>query len=228
VRSGPPDPNGLGPFASKRALSCAELIVGTLVVLGHNVYRVLPNEVPILVVIALLSFRLRDGRWSAMGFRRPRSWPRLLIIAIVAAVVLLLMGEFVVGPIAQNFWPSPKMPSMATEIPGHPQAAFKALLIVWTFAAFGEEFVYRGYLLVRGADLGERSTPAWWISMLFVSILFGYGHYYKGPAGIVESTFSGLVLGSAYLIAGRNLWASVLAHGLVDTAGVAALFFGLS
>jgi membrane protease YdiL (CAAX protease family) len=216
------------PLASPRALSCVELIVGTLIVLGHNVIRVLPNEVPLLVVIGLLSFKLRDGGWSAMGFRRPDSWPRLLGIAIAASVIALLVGELIIGPIAQNFWPSPKMPSMAAHIPGNPRAAFKALLIVWTFAAFGEEIAYRGYLLVRGADLGTRSTPAWWISMLFVSILFGFGHYYKGPTGIVESAFSGLVLGSAYLLAGRNLWASVLTHGFVDTAGVAALFFGLS
>lgn len=228
MRAPRPDPIGVRPFASSRALSCAELIVGTLIVLGHNVFRVLPNEIPILVVIGLLSFRFRDGGWSAMGFRRPDSWLRLLGIAVAAAVIALLVGELIVGPIARTFWPPPKMPSMAANIPGNPQAALKALLIVWTFAAFGEEIAYRGYLLVRGADLGARSTPAWWISMLFVSILFGFGHYYKGPAGIVESTFSGLVLGSAYLLAGRNLWASVLTHGFIDTAGVAALFFGLS
>jgi hypothetical protein len=215
-------------FSFPRALTCAELIVGTLIVLGHNVFRVLPNEVPILVVIGLVSFRLRDGGWSAMGFRRPDSWPRLLGIAIVAAVIALLAGELIVAPIAQHFWPPPKMPGMAADISGNPQAALTALLIVWTFAAFGEEIAYRGYLMVRGADLGARSTPAWWMSMLFVSIVFGFGHYYKGPAGIVESTFSGLVLGTVYLLAGRNLWASVLAHGLVDTAGVAALFFGVS
>ena len=82
--------------------------------------------------------------------------------------------------------------------------------------------------MARGADLGARSTPAWWISMLFVSLVFGFGHYYKGPAGIAESTFSGLVLGTAYLLAGRNLWASVLAHGFMDTVGIAALFLGVS
>jgi membrane protease YdiL (CAAX protease family) len=215
-------------FAFPRVLSCAELIVGTLIVLGHNVFRVLPNEVPILVVVGLVSIRLRDGGWSAVGFTRPHSWPRLLGIAIVAAVIVLFAGELIVGPIAQSFWPPPKMPGMAADISANPWAALKALLIVWTFAAFGEEVAYRGYLMVRGADLGARSTPAWWISMLFVSIVFGFGHYYKGPAGIAESTFSGLVLGSAYLLAGRNLWASVLAHGFIDTAGIAALFLGVS
>jgi membrane protease YdiL (CAAX protease family) len=100
--------------------------------------------------------------------------------------------------------------------------------VVWTFAAFGEEIAYRGYLMTRAADLGRRSVAAQWIGMVFVSALFGLGHYYKGFAGIVDSTFAGLILGSAYLLAGRNLWACILAHGLIDTVGVAALFLGFA
>src|SRR5258708_27178952 len=41
------------------------------IVIGHNVFRVVPNEVPILFVLGLLSVRVRDGGWSAIGFRRP-------------------------------------------------------------------------------------------------------------------------------------------------------------
>ena len=59
-------------------------------------------------------------------------------------------------------------------------------------------------------------------------MLFGIGHYYKGPSGIVDSTFSGLVLGIAYLAAGRNLWASILAHGFIDTFAVVVVFLGLA
>jgi membrane protease YdiL (CAAX protease family) len=35
--------------------------------------------------------------------------------------------------------------------------ALLALVVVWTFAAFGEEIAYRGYLLTRAADTGRRS-----------------------------------------------------------------------
>ena len=113
-------------------------------------------------------------------------------------------------------------------ITGNVKVAFVALLLVWTFAAFGEEIAYRGYLLTRAADIGGRSTNAYWLGIVFVSILFGYGHYYKGPAGIVDSGVAGLILGSAYMLAGRNLWASILAHGFIDTFGVIDAFFGWS
>ena len=68
------DPPSLTP--AWRVFSAIELLVGAFIVIGHNVYRVVPNEVPILVLLGLLSVRFRNGRWSAIGFKRPESWPR--------------------------------------------------------------------------------------------------------------------------------------------------------
>src|SRR6266850_1831663 len=127
-----------------RALSAFEFLLGAFVVIGHNVFRILPNEVPIC------------------------------------------LGDFVIEPLTGKFWPAPVAPAMANEIAGNPKVAALALLIVWIFAAFGEEISYRGYLIRRGADVGSRSTAANWIAMLLVSILFGYGHYYKGTSGVID------------------------------------------
>jgi len=65
------------------------------------------------------------------------------------------------------------------------------------------------------------------VGMVFVSVLFGLGHFYKGLAGMIDSGVAGLILGSAYLLSGRNLWTSIFAHGFIDTFGVIALYFGL-
>jgi membrane protease YdiL (CAAX protease family) len=211
-----------------RGVSALELLLGTFVVIGHNVFRVVPNEVPILVVLGLISFRVRGGGWSGLPFRRPESWRRIFLIAIAAAALRVVLGEFVVDPLTSRVWPPIVAPAGTEAIAGNPEKALLWLGIVWTWAAFGEEFGYRGYLLTRAADLGRGSGTAYLVGMVFVSVLFGFGHFYKGPAGIVDSGFAGLVLGAAYLISGRNLWASVLAHGVIDTYGVAALYFGWS
>src|SRR5207245_4259105 len=68
-------------------------------------------------------------------------------------------------------------------------------LLVWTFAAIGEEIGYRGYLINRAADAGGRSKAVYWIAVVLVSVFFGYGHYCKGPAGVVDSGMAGIVLG---------------------------------
>jgi membrane protease YdiL (CAAX protease family) len=209
-----------------RAVSALELLLGASIVIGHNVFHVVPNEVPILVGLGLLSIRLRDGGWAAMGLKRPVSWRRTLLIAVAAAALRIGVSAAVIDPVTSHFWPPAMAPAGFEAITGNFREAFWWLFVVWTFAAFGEEIGYRGYLLARAADLGGGSTLAYWAGIAIVSVLFGYGHYYKGPAGIVDSGFAGLILGAAYLVSGRNLWACILAHGLIDTFGVVVLFLG--
>jgi membrane protease YdiL (CAAX protease family) len=205
-----------------------EFLLGAFIVIGHNVLHIVPNEVIILTILGLFSIRVRDGSWSAMGFKRPVSWQRILLIALAAAAARILLGQFLIEPLTGFFWPKPVAPELANEITGNIKVTLLALLLVWTFAAFGEEIAYRGYLLTRAADVGKRAAAAYWIGIVLVSILFGYGHYYKGASGVIDSGVAGLILGSAYMLAGRNLWASIFAHGFIDTFGIIDAFFGWS
>jgi hypothetical protein len=112
-------------------------------------------------------------------------------------------------------------------VPAHDwEFAVRNLAIVWVFAGFGEELAYRGYLLTRAADLGNRSKIAYVAAILYVAVLFGFGHVYKGPAGVKDSTYSSLVLGGVYLFSDRNLWAAILAYGLSDTFAALVVFMG--
>jgi membrane protease YdiL (CAAX protease family) len=211
---------------TQRWISLAEFLIGAAIVIGHNVYHVIPNEVPILVVIGLISLRVRDGGWGVIGLRWPISWRRTILIAMAAAAARILVGQFVIDPLTAHFWPPSIAPSGVNEIAGHGWVALRWLLLVWTFAAFGEEISYRGYLVTRAADVGARSKVSYWIAVMLVSVLFGYGHYYKGPSGIVDSGMAGLILGAAYVLSGRNLWVCILAHGFIDSVMLIAVFFG--
>jgi membrane protease YdiL (CAAX protease family) len=217
---------GVRLLPGQRWISLAELAVGSAIVIGHNVYRVIPNEVPILFVLGLLSAQLRDGSWKAVGLRWPVSWRKTILFALAAAVLRLALGALVIDPLTAHFWPPAIAPSGMNEIAGHWWVASQWLGLVWTFAAFGEEIGYRGYLLRRAADVGGRSKPAYWAGVLVVAVLFGYGHFYKGPAGMIDSGVAGLILAGAYVLSEGNLWVCILAHGFIDTAGVVALFFG--
>jgi membrane protease YdiL (CAAX protease family) len=212
--------------AAKRWFSLAELALGTVIVIGDNVYHVIPNEVPVLFVIGLLSLRLRDGGWSVMGEHWLASWRRTVLYALAAAALRIILGVLVIDPLTAHFWPPAVAPSGSEQITGNALVALRWLLLVWTFAAFGEEIAYRGYLLTRAAEAGGRSKAANWVAVLIVSGLFGYGHYYKSPSGRVDSGMAGLILGAAHVLSGRNLWVRILAHGFIDTFGVPAAFFG--
>jgi membrane protease YdiL (CAAX protease family) len=168
-----------GGSPSSRTLSALELLLGAFVVIGHNVFHILPNEVPILFVLGLVSVRWRDGGWSAMGFKRPASWTRLVLIALAAAILRIILGDLVIEPLAAHYWPPIVAPVGSEAISGNIGSALVWLLLVWTWAAFGEEIGYRGYLLTRAADLGGRTSAAYWVGIVAVAVLFGYGHYYK-------------------------------------------------
>jgi len=212
--------------ASYRWTSLFEVAVGVFLVLGHNVFRVVPNEVLFLFALFWVSFKLRDGGWKVAGLKRPNSWRQTLVLALAGTVVLQVGSELLVQPLAQQIWHQPEQVSSLLSSGMTTKKALLTLAIIWTFAAFGEELGYRGYLLTRAADLGDRSRVAYVIAMVCIAVLFGFGHYYKGPAGVLDSTYSGLVLGTLFLLSGRNLWAPILAHGLSDTVAVLAVYLG--
>jgi len=210
-----------------RSLSLVELLMGGFIVIGHNVFHVVPNEVPILLVLGWISLRVRDEGWKTAGLKRPQSWWKTLALAAAAAVLLQLGGELVVVPLASRLWPEPQHVSQVMESAGLGwRQALQSLGIVWTFAAFGEELSYRGYLLTRAADIFARSKTGYVVGVILIAVLFGFAHYYKGMAGVVDSTYSGLIYGCVFLASGRNLWAAILAHGISDTFAIFVVFMG--
>lgn len=207
-------------------VSGLELLLGAAIVIGHNVYHVVPNEVPILFVLGWISIRLRDGGWRAVGLKAPASWWRTVAWALVSAAAIVVLSDIVVGPIAAMFFGAEHGSKVFATSSHDLGWTVRSLALVWTSAAFGEEMGYRGYLMTRAADLGGRSRTAYAAALIVVSVLFGIGHYYKGPGGVIASTASGLVLGAAYLLSGRNLWVPILAHGFRDTFVIVATLLG--
>lgn len=228
-----PDPNSQlsHDHAERRSgsrwISLGEAILGSLVVVGHSVWHVLPNSVPLLVAMALISFRLRERSWTAMGLGLPKSWVRTLIFTVAATVVQQAVGQFVVDPLTRPFAHYAAGANPMEGVHGS-SGLLRWLGIIWTYAAFGEEIGYRGYLLNRVADLGDRSRTALVLGLLWSSAMFGFAHWYQGPAGVVSSAVSGLVFGAAYLIAGGNLWVAICAHGFSDTLALLATYSGLA
>ena len=67
---------------------------------------------------------------------------------------------------------------------------------------------------------------SWAAGLVFVTVLFGFGHSYQGLAGMIDTGIHGLILGAVYLASGRNLWVTILAHGTADTIALGMVFLG--
>jgi membrane protease YdiL (CAAX protease family) len=221
-----PSPQPLGG----RGLSLLEFLIGGAIVVAHNVFHVVPNEVPILFVLAIASIRLREGSFRAIGLGRPESWWQTILIAAAAVVVLIVATVLVLEPLTQTLGLHAGK-SAATALglhKGDVLSELKTLGVAWTFAAFGEEIAYRRYILGRAAEAFGGTPFAYALALVFSSALFGIGHFYQGTAGMFVTASHGFIIGAFYLLSRRNLWVAVLTHGLFDTIVFVATFFGLA
>ena len=57
-------------------------------------------------------------------------------------------------------------------------------LIMWVFAAFGEEFLFGGYYMKHFAELLGGTNKSWGISTIILSIYFGVSHNYQGTTDL--------------------------------------------
>ncbi len=81
-------------------------------------------------------------------------------------------------------------------------------------AGFGEELVYRGYLL----PLSWQLLPGVWFPTLLGALLFGAVHAYQGWFGVVRTVILAMMLSLSMIFAG-TLWPAIVAHTAIDLLG---------
>lgn len=214
-------------WKDSKIVGVVELTAISVFIFIQNKYKILPiSEVPYLFLFGWMMLRLRGLKWRSIGLTKPEKWGRIIASAFVVGILIQVSSEFITEPLIAHFTKQPVDLSDFKDLPGNMTLALIYLVLIWTLAAFGEEFVFRGYILNRMADVGGRTTISWAIGLVLVSVLFGIGHFYQGISGMVGSGISSLEFGAIYFLFRRNLWAAVLAHGFSDTIGLALIYFG--
>lgn len=171
-------------------------------------------------LVLLCTWFLRRGgeRWADVGLRRPPRWwtvPLLLAVGFVLLIVLSGVLYRVVLPAVGM--PSPALNTQRVIRGDLGEYLYAAIPVAWGSAAFGEELVVRGFLLDRIAKvIGASGTPAYLAAIVLQAALFGAFHLYQGIGGVVVTGAVGLLIGLIWLWGGRNLWACILLHGVVD------------
>jgi membrane protease YdiL (CAAX protease family) len=200
------------------------LVAAVYVARQHHILKV--SATPYLLLLAWISLRLRRVQWKQIGFTRYRTWATTLVLGVASGVGLELFDLFGKQPLLSRLLGKPPDLSNFAAVRGNLKFALVMIALIWILAAFGEELVYRGYLMNRVADLGRGTRTAWIVSLFLISALFGFSHYQQGLTGIIEEGSDGLVLGLMYLACRRNLAVPIVAHGVCDTIDIILLFLG--
>jgi membrane protease YdiL (CAAX protease family) len=187
------------------------------------------GSITVVVTLIAANWRLNQQsiRWADIGLRRPISFARAALIAVgwfIAAFLLAGIAQTVATSLLA--WP-PLDASRYGNLHGNLPRLLILLGVTWTTAAFGEELLFRAYLLTRLEFLLGNTRSASAIAVVLQAVLFGCVHGFQGATGILTTATVGLVFGVAY-VRGRNLWPIMIAHGFVDSFGLVALYLGLS
>lgn len=109
-----------------------------------------------------------------------------------------------------------------------PEYLFWLLPVTLGTAAMGEEMLFRGFVTDALCSLVRtRGAAAAAVAIAIQAIIFGCLHYYQGAGGCITAGAVGLALGITWLIAGRNLWAGIVIHALLDGSAMTAIYLGL-
>jgi membrane protease YdiL (CAAX protease family) len=173
---------------------------------------------------------LQGVAWRDLGLKKPAKVGTVVVTASLAALGLIpatyALRHLVTAATSQG----PNLEAFQA-VEGNVTALLIGLVVVWTFAAFGEELLFRGFLMNAFYRLMDRTHlrrgVKWAIALVATSVLVGLGHTYQGAAGMILTGILGLCFGGLYLWGGRNLWTSIGTHGLYDSAAFVILFLGI-
>jgi uncharacterized protein len=195
--------------------------LGILAMLGILAGNLIVAPLSALLVLAW-AHRSRTP-WREIGYVRPRSWIRGLLVGIAFGAVFKLLMKAIVMPLLG----ADPINQAYHYLVGNRAALPGMLFAVIVGAGWGEETVFRGYMFERLGKLFAQGVGAKTAIVLITATLFGIAHYPdQGLPGVQQGVIVGLVFGTIYAIAGR-LWILMCAHAAFDLTALAIIYWGL-
>ena len=178
---------------------------------------------PLSAILVLVWAWLSRTPWPEIGYVRPQSWVRTVLIGIVFGAAFKLVMKALVMPL----FGAPAINQAFHFLVGNHAALPGILLLIVVGAGFGEETLFRGYLFERFGKLFGTSTWAKTLTVVITSALFGVIHYpFQGLAGAEQATMVGLVFGTIFALK-REIFLLIIAHIAFDLMAVAIIFWDL-
>ncbi len=160
--------------------------------------------------------------WARFGIGKKIN-SKTIIKSLVLAIILFIVFTFLIDPLLIE-WLGEYDLSSIDDIRGNLLGYIILMLIVWVFAAFGEEILFRGYYMKALAELFGNNNKAWIFSAFITSLYFGISHAYQGLIGVVSVFLWSFVISLIFNKNRNNLLLLVLIHGIYDTIGVTLIY----
>ena len=194
------------PLSMKGAFLYSTVLGGTMIIVMLLLLRYLCGE-------RIRDLNQREGKW----------WKDILVgigLSALTLASLILLSN----PIYSMF-PSEPQSGMGDFFSEMVQSPWLFALVMGPVLIIGAgvfEELTRVFLLSRFWNIS--SNTVWkWMAVILSAVLFGLIHTYQGPAGVIMTGISGLIMATYYLFFGR-VTSMMVAHYLHDALQIAMIY----
>ncbi|OEJ98659.1 hypothetical protein A8C32_05520 [Flavivirga aquatica] len=179
----------------------------------------------IALLVATWRMKTRSITWKNLGLCKPKIWKRTLVIAVLIIITCIL--SIVLIEILKELFPDIfswqtvnkvkkyKVPRFGN-LKGNFPLFFTIIIFVWVESAL-EELIDRGFLMNWLECLFSKTPFATILAVIIQAALFGYRHSYDLSERSITVGILGFIMGVAYMYLGRNLWALIIAHCVLNS-----------
>jgi len=178
---------------------------------------------PLSAILVLIWTKISNTQWREIGYVRPRSWIKTIVIGIIFGVAFKLAMKAIVMPL----FGAPPINRAYQFVAGNSAVVPVMVYTMIIVAGFGEETFYRGWMFERLGKLFGQSVAAKILIVLITAILFASVHYAEqGLPGVEQAFCTGLVFGSIFAITGQ-IFLLMIAHAAFDLTALWIIYYGL-
>lgn len=178
---------------------------------------------PLGAILVLVWIWLSRTPWREIGYVRPQSWTRTLIVGIVFGIAFKFLMKTVVMPLLG----APPINQAYHFLAGNTPALPGMLFVLIVNAGFGEETFFRGWMFERFGKLFGPGVCAKIFIVLITAVLFSAAHYpTQGLPGAEQAIITGLAFGTIFAVTGR-IFMLMIAHAAFDLTALAMIYWNL-
>ena len=185
---------------------------------GFAAKAFLVGRMALLILVCTYFLRVDGETWRDLGLRRPARWWSVPLLLVAGFVAMLVLNSYLQNTVLPAIGLAPPDINNDDFAGNLSEFLFFLIPIGWGTAAFGEEMLLRGFILDRIRKIiGSQGSGALVAAVVLQAVLFGLLHFHQGWGGVLVTASFGILFGFIWLAGGRNLWACIILHGLINT-----------
>ncbi len=177
------------------------------------------------LVIATWRMKVRNITWQELGLRKPDNlWKTLGVAVLILGVTMISLVAFniFIDHLPFSLEADTSSESAVSKF-GNLKGNWAHLFLIIPFVLLEsmlEELLDRGFLMNWIEKLFSSTSLATVIAVLLQAAIFGFRHSNDFSERSITVGIIGLIMGIAYVKFGRNLWALIIAHCILNAGSM--------